>query len=556
MGWIDWLRAKKPAAAKTTASTEQFRTGLAAAVDANDARSILQACHALTGLGATAFGSSITELHSDPVLLASARSGLEVVLARLPDDRIRPILNALERSSLELDLSGLRERDGAYAQHATAALLERIESFGADELVDVLVSLESTTIAGVTIPREWAAHDRLRDHAQRRLVEVLIEMPVGPARDVLRRLRAQRGRFDFAAPALRSLIATVSIDEPRNPKLEAAIAAEPDVADNYAVLGDWLAERGHPRGELIALCLRAERDPATEPAVRAHVEHHADALIGSVLDADEILGAITWRRGFIDTLEPSDVDTLTWVLGHPSARALRELRIPSSLTEELDWAVVTALVPASLSALVLGDPGETGYVGAAIDPGPLHDVCARLRTLVLHGRLGDGLALDAPLLTTLQIETIGITPATVDALTAATLPALTRLDLWIGDPEREPGAADDGAALLAALAQLLARTDLPALRHLSLVNADLADEVCALIAKSPLAVQLEVLDLSYGVMSDAGVETLVATRLPRLATVIAKENCLTSTGIARLTARFTTTHTEDQKSDRYISINE
>lgn len=101
-----------------------------------------------------------------------------------------------------------------------------------------------------------------------------------------------------------------------------------------------------------------------------------------------------------------------------------------------------------------------------------------------------------------------------------------------------------------------ARTDLPLLRHLSLVKADLADEVCALIARSPLALQLEVQDLSHGVLTDAGAATLAAARLPRLAAVIANESCLNPNGIARLSSRFTTTQTEDQKSDRHISSNE
>ena len=206
--------------------------------------------------------------------------------------------------------------------------------------------------------------------------------------------------------------------------------------DNYAVLGDWLAERDHPRGELIALCLRAERDPATEPEVRAHLERHADALIGSVLDAADILGAITWRRGFIETLEASDADQLTWVLGHrPRGRCASSAfrrRWPKSSTGR--WSPRSSRRRCTRWCSALRATPATWV---------LTSIRARCTTCVCGSEpscstVASAMALDAPLLTTLQIETIGITPATVDALATATLPALTRLDLWIEDPERAP----------------------------------------------------------------------------------------------------------------------
>ncbi len=48
-------------------------------------------------------------------------------------------------------------------------------------------------------------------------------------------------------------------------QLEAAIDHNPEVVDNYLVLGDWLQEHQDPRGELIGLC-RAVGIDRTEDA--------------------------------------------------------------------------------------------------------------------------------------------------------------------------------------------------------------------------------------------------------------------------------------------------
>jgi len=94
------------------------------------------------------------------------------------------------------------------------------------------------------------------------------------------------------------------VSEPRNEALERAIAATPDDPAPYAILGDWLQEQDHPRGELIALQLRAESEPSLQAAVDAYLKGHTAELLGPLLihrltHEGANREAFTWRRGFI-----------------------------------------------------------------------------------------------------------------------------------------------------------------------------------------------------------------------------------------------------------------
>ncbi|MEZ4318367.1 MAG: TIGR02996 domain-containing protein [Myxococcota bacterium] len=111
--------------------------------------------------------------------------------------------------------------------------------------------------------------------------------------------------------------------DPREPTLEARIAAHPDEDDAFAVLADWLLEQGHPRG-----LLQGPADPAV-------LRDHAPEL--GLLGWRDDVAEVTWRWGWWDTLtlyapSPSDEpDALrpdacaAQVLRHPSARFVRTL---------------------------------------------------------------------------------------------------------------------------------------------------------------------------------------------------------------------------------------
>ncbi|MCX5742900.1 MAG: TIGR02996 domain-containing protein, partial [Proteobacteria bacterium] len=94
----------------------------------------------------------------------------------------------------------------------------------------------------------------------------------------------------------------------QNPDLEAAIAAEPGAIAPYLVYGDWLQERGDPRGPLIAIqaARRAAPDDASlRQAEAAHLAANAWALLGELAvdtrahDGEHDAKQLTWHLGFI-----------------------------------------------------------------------------------------------------------------------------------------------------------------------------------------------------------------------------------------------------------------
>ncbi|MEV6344812.1 STM4015 family protein [Actinoplanes sp. NPDC051851] len=103
----------------------------------------------------------------------------------------------------------------------------------------------------------------------------------------------------------------------------------------------------------------------------------------------------------------------------------------------------------------------------------------------------------------LVFQSGGLPATVVRAVGACDLPNLTHLELWLGVDEYGGDArADD-------LAPILAGRALPALTHLGLRNAEIADEVAAAVAAAPVVARLSSLDLSFGVMGDVGGESLL-----------------------------------------------
>jgi len=344
------------------------------------------------------------------------------------------------------------------------------------------------------------------------------------------------------------------------------------------VLADWLHDRGHPRGELVALQLRAESDPTLEAAVKAHLAAHATALLGPLALHTKIHDtsdhdAFTWRRGFIDHAHlsnddynakgvPSVAEILGLVFAHPSGRRLTRLVIGiNGDYDPLDNVIdaIAAGAPPSLSSLFLGDYVEEQRMISSYEIGNLAPLwrVASLRELVVHGAFELG-AFDHPQLETAKFETGALSPAGAQAIATAKLPRLRHLDIWYGDPNY------GGDATIADVRPLLARTDLPELAHLGLMDAAFADEICRELVGSPLAAQLRELDLSLGTMSDAGAEALVAnaSAFPNLVTLDVSSNYLGNDTIASLARTFPKVIAGDHKDgdededDRYPSVGE
>jgi hypothetical protein len=176
--------------------------------------------------------------------------------------------------------------------------------------------------------------------------------------------------------------------------------------------------------------------------------------------------------------------------------------------------VVEALVAArdrlpALRSLFLGDIiGEETEI-SWIHQSDLSPLFAAYPALEQFGVRGvDGLSLGGlchERLKTLIVQSGGLPVQIVREVTAAELPALERLELWLG-------AASYGAdTTVEDLAPILAGDRFPKLTHLGLQDSELADEIAAAVARAPVLERLRVLDLSLGTLTDEGAAALLAS---------------------------------------------
>ncbi|WP_254811284.1 STM4015 family protein [Streptomyces cavourensis] len=103
----------------------------------------------------------------------------------------------------------------------------------------------------------------------------------------------------------------------------------------------------------------------------------------------------------------------------------------------------------------------------------------------------------------LTIQAGGLPVQVVRGVIDSELPALERLDLWLGV------SAYGGDTEVADLAPLLSGTRFPRLHHLGLRNSEVQNEIAAALASAPVVAQLRTLDLSNGTLGDEGAAALL-----------------------------------------------
>ena len=328
--------------------------------------------------------------------------------------------------------------------------------------------------------------------------------------------------------------------DPREPALEAAIVADPDHDAAYAVYGDWLEHQGDPRGALIALQLAARGgDPKLDAAAKRHLAEHADYFIGSLAALGD--AAIRWSRGFVDKLYVHEASgpiapALASALAHPSLRFVAHVAVTGDDGGDEAVTVLAKRAPATLRGLRL-------RFRRTHDLAALWPAIPNLRRLTLFGEklaLGD---LDLPVLERLDISDDELSYASMHAIAHAPWPALERLRIDFGNGYRTGDASIDDVFAL------LARTDLPALRRLALMHTRYIRELVLEICASPLAPQLEHLDLSFNHMTDAHALELARhkDRLPKLQLLDVSSNGLSSIGIDALATLAPTIRTLHQR---------
>lgn len=198
---------------------------------------------------------------------------------------------------------------------------------------------------------------------------------------------------------------------------------------------------------------------------------------------------------------------------HPKASAVEALIIgvweeayETSAQVFIDFLVEHGDTFANLKALFVGEMiGEENEV-SWIQQGNYNDIFATFKQLThLQIRGSEGLSLgqvNHDKLQTVILETGGLPSKVLEQLAQGSLPELTRLDLWLGTDDY----GFDGE--LKHIEPFVDQSKFPKVTQLALCNSDLQDDICALVVNSDICGQLTKLDLSKGVMSDAGARLL------------------------------------------------
>ncbi|MEU7060272.1 STM4015 family protein [Streptomyces sp. NPDC046197] len=197
----------------------------------------------------------------------------------------------------------------------------------------------------------------------------------------------------------------------------------------------------------------------------------------------------------------------------------------SDLRPALELILADAERFPALRALFLADvTGEECEISwlQLTDVTPVLEAFPLLEEFAVRGGVSQGLG-EEPLslrpvrhdaLRVLRFESGGLPGQVVRAVGACELPALERLELWLGVSQY------GGDATVADLAPILAAGRFPALRHLGLQDSELQDEIAAAMASAAVVAQLESLSLSMGTLTDTGAEALLhgqpLTHLKRL----------------------------------------
>ncbi|HTL33784.1 MAG TPA: hypothetical protein VL326_11700 [Kofleriaceae bacterium] len=545
MGWFS--RSKKP---DIVALLDEH-------AERGDATAIMQACNTLNGLGSMLFGIPLRDISNPDALKEPARKALDVALTRVPIAQAENVIAAASRATVPIDLAPLRARLAAVAEPSRAKIVSALAGMtDVDALIAAFETLETGgEVAGIYYGRSWPNRDALLDVARKRIADTIAKLPPDRARAAILGIR----RAHLGIPVDSAAVSHVDSDEPIDDAIEATL--DDDDPETFAVLGDWLAERGHVRGELIALHLRAETDPALVETASKYVSDHAKALLGVLAG---LRSRVVWRRGFIDdiTLIANDevflVEQVAALFDHPSGRRVRTLGLVAGYDEEIDSAIraVADRLPPHLRRLVVGNEQLARI--HEVDLAPVWSQLPQLRSLLVRGAFKAAPIRHAQL-ARLQIETVALSEDEAHQIATAELPALEHLDVWFGGSEEYD---DDGAIARASLADataILMRTDLPRLTHLGLQNATFTDDLCAALASTPM--RLVELDLSLGTMSQAGADALIAAarNFPKLEKLFVADNYLDEATVTRLRQTFRTVVSDPQREDygdRYPAVYE
>ncbi|MFE1170065.1 STM4015 family protein [Nocardiopsis sp. NPDC058789] len=271
-------------------------------------------------------------------------------------------------------------------------------------------------------------------------------------------------------------------------------------------------------------------------------------------EAREDPGSVAWRlrlAGYAEEFVPyldrfvAEVDTSrvsALVIGDWGLED--DCEVPS--VDARDALVRHADAFPALRSLFLGDitfeENEISWIHQC-DLAPLLDAYPRLEELTVRGvgeTYGGGETLSLAVgghrsLRSLTVQSGGLPGRVVREIVAADLPALERLELWLG-------VADYGGdTAVEDLAPLLRGEALPALHHLGVRNSWRTGDWVRALAEATLTSRLRSADLSLGTLRDDDVEHLLASvpALAHLESLDLHHHFLSEEGAERVRAAFT-----------------
>lgn len=333
---------------------------------------------------------------------------------------------------------------------------------------------------------------------------------------------------------------------------EREILANVDDDAAFAVYGDWLAERGDPRGELISLHARG----ATKRAA-SFLKQHPE-LWGGLADlVGDVVTRAVWRLGFLDAVDIGNTnarisgcaqlsmaDVLRKLFEGPG-RFLRTLSVGLGTVGAWDggrrvWyddevAAITEFVRPTLRHLAIGAvTWEEGSMDETRmgDVASLSEALPQLQRLILRAGYLDMRGARFSEVRELSLATASLTPRLMNPLDARSFPKLEKLALAFL-PGRTVTIKESGRDALEIMLSCVPQESMWAL---GLRNFEAHHIALPLLLDSTLAAQLRELDLSDGTLDDPTAGILIRRRaaLPQLERLVVTGNLLTDAGLAAL----------------------
>lgn len=318
----------------------------------------------------------------------------------------------------------------------------------------------------------------------------------------------------------------------------AHLRANPDDVAAWSAYADFLTEKGDPRGEFMRVQLALEDESLTKAERKRHqaaeaklLAAHREEWAGEVMYFPSFRHEIGYRRGWVYRIN-ADADHMSRVAADPRFLWVRDITVGRLDRQHDVRLLASAVFTPVLRRIQVGNSPEVSYC----------ESCDGITDLIRH----------SPKLESLILCTTG--PA--KGVGAVRVPSLRELGIHcqyeysktIAQIARNrsfrrlrtlgfcPRVSDFGEArlTLADLTVLAESPNLQGLRELRFSLTDAGDAGVDVLIRSGLLGRLEVLDLTYGNVTDSGAAAIALARPAHLRAVNLTCNAVTPAGVRLL----------------------